>query len=82
MRTTDITEKIFFLLPLYLCIHISMHLYLYIDMHMYIYAYVYILSFLDGASGKEPTSQETQVCSLGQEDLLEKGIAKHPSILA
>ena len=59
-----------------------MHLYLYIDMHMYIYAYVYILSFLDGASGKEPTSQETQVCSLGQEDLLEKGIAKHPSILA
>ena len=29
-----------------------------------------------------PTAQETQVQSLGQEDLLEKGMATHSSILA
>ena len=29
-----------------------------------------------------PTEQETRVQSLGQEDLLNKGIATHPSILA
>ena len=29
-----------------------------------------------------PTMQETQVQSLGQEDLLEKGMATHSSILA
>ena len=29
-----------------------------------------------------PAMQETQVGSLGQEDLLEKGMATHPSILA
>ena len=29
-----------------------------------------------------PAMQETQVQSLGREDLLDKGIATHPSILA
>ena len=29
-----------------------------------------------------PAKQETQVCSLGQEDPLEKEMAIHPSILA
>ena len=29
-----------------------------------------------------PEMQETRVCSLGQEDLLEKGTATHSSILA
>ena len=29
-----------------------------------------------------PVVQETQVCSLGWEDLLEKGMKTHPSILA
>ena len=31
---------------------------------------------------KPPTMQETSVPSLGQEDLLEKGMATHSSILA
>ena len=36
-----------------------------------------------GSVGKElPGKQETQVQSLGQEDLLEKGMATHSSILA
>ena len=29
-----------------------------------------------------PAMQETQVCSLGQKDPLEKGLATHSSILA
>ena len=39
----------------------------------------------DGASGEEPTCQcrrHNRVRSLGQEDLLEEGMATHPSILA
>ena len=45
-----------------------------------------ILSFSSGTSGEEPGCQcrrsETQVQSLGWEDLLEQGMATHPSILA
>ena len=40
------------------------------------------LGFPSGASGKEPTMQETQetwVRSLGQEDLLEEGLATYSS---
>ena len=36
-----------------------------------------------GSDGKESAAMwKTQVQSLGQEDLLEKGMATHPSILA
>ena len=39
--------------------------------------------FLDGSVVKNlPAMQETQVCSLGQEDPLEEGMATHSSILA
>ena len=39
--------------------------------------------FFGGSDGKNlPAMQETQVCSLGQEDPLEKGMATHSSILA
>ena len=41
------------------------------------------LGFPVGSDSKNlPTVQETQVCSLGQEDPLEKGMAAHSSILA
>ena len=44
------------------------------------------LAFPGGASGKEPTfqcrTQGTRVQSLGREDLLEKEVATHTSILA
>ena len=41
------------------------------------------MAFPDGAVDKEsPAKQETQVRSLGQGDLLEKGMAVHSSILA
>ena len=40
------------------------------------------LSYLGGANGKEPSCQETQVWSLGQEDPLEKEMATHSNILA
>ena len=44
---------------------------------------IYILSFLvDRVVKNLPTMQETWVQSLGQEDLLEKGMAAHSSVLA
>ena len=42
----------------------------------------FYLGFLDGARGKEPTCQETQVQSLDREDPLEEGTATHSSVLA
>ena len=42
-----------------------------------------LLGFPGGSDGKESaTMQEIQVLSLGREDLLEKGMATHFSILA
>ena len=43
-----------------------------------------MLGFLGGTSGKEPAYQcrETWVPSLGREDLLEKEMATHSSVLA
>ena len=39
-------------------------------------------AFSDGSVVKTPPAmQETQVCSLGREDSLEKGMATHSSIL-
>ena len=41
------------------------------------------LSFPGGSDGKEfPAMRESWVCSLGREDLLEKGMATHSCILA
>ena len=41
------------------------------------------MSFAGGSDVKNlPAMQETQVQSLGQEDLLEKGMATHSSLLA
>ena len=37
---------------------------------------------LDGKKKNLPAMQETQVSSLGQKDLLQKGMATHSSILA
>ena len=48
-----------------------------------LYVYIYWMSFPGGSDVKSlPAMQETQVQSLGQEDLLEKGMATHSSILA
>ena len=40
------------------------------------------MGFPGGSDGKVPTMRETQVQSLGREDLLEKEMAPHSSILA
>ena len=45
----------------------------------YIISYVYLVAQM---AKNLPAMQETQVRSLGQEDLLEKGMATHSSILA
>ena len=45
------------------------------------YGILYVLS-LGGSDGKASTMRETQVQSLGREDLLEKEMATHSSILA
>ena len=40
------------------------------------------MSFRGGSDGKNlPAMQETRVLSVGQEDLLEKGMATHSSVL-
>ena len=47
------------------------------------YMHIYCMSFPGGSDVKNlPAMQETQVQSLGQEDLLEKGMATHSSLLA
>ena len=44
---------------------------------------VMLLGFPGGSAVKNPPAmQETQVCSLGQEDTLVEGMATHSSILA
>ena len=49
----------------------------------WMYIYIYILASLVAQMVKHlPTMQETQVQSLGWEDLLEKEMATHSSILA
>ena len=44
--------------------------------------YIYGASLLAQMVNSLPARQETQICSLGQEDLLEKEMATHSSILA
>ena len=44
--------------------------------------YIYGASLLAQMVNSLPARQETQICSLGQEDLLEKEMATHSNILA
>ena len=44
--------------------------------------YIYGASLLAQMVNSLPAMQETQICSLGQGDLQEKGMATHSSILA
>ena len=47
-------------------------------MHIYLHKFVLVAQLVKNL----PAMQETQVQNLGQEDLLEKGMATHSSILA
>ena len=59
------------------------HSIVYIYIYMCVYIYIYIWTSLVAQMGKHlPTMQETLVQSLGREDLLEKEMATHSSILA
>ena len=49
---------------------------------MYFFRFLYQTSLVAQMVKNQPAMQETRVQSLGQEDLLEKGMAIHSSILA
>ena len=67
----------------YKCIHILIYhtMYYLVCVCMCVYIYIYIYGLPWWLSGKEPTCQG-RVLSLGWEDLLEKEMATHPSILS
>ena len=58
-------------------------IYIFSVLYIYIYIFICIWASLVAQTAKNlPAMQETCVCSLGQEDPLEKEMATHSSILA
>ena len=60
--------------------HIQGHAYMHFSIYMHLYIHMYFL--VAQRVKRLPTMWETRVQSLGREDLLEKEMATHSSILA
>ena len=63
---------------------LSLYIYIYMYMYIYLYTYKHIhrASLVAQLVKNPPAMLDTWVRSLGWEDLLEKGMASHSSILA